>query len=169
MESTVSLQFRYSEQDFVRAMRAHYASRLRLRLDIIITVVTAAVGIYFLRSPDSRWYGMTFVGVSTIFALILIAAFVIIPPLVFRREAKFRDEYSLTFSPEVIHFRTAHIDSQLQWSTYSQALVDAHSFVLYYGGGSFTVIPKRVFQNAEQQRLFEQLLSQKIPKIVKKN
>jgi hypothetical protein len=133
-----------------------------------MAVVLAAVGAYFWRSPSSRWFGVILVGASAAFALILVAAFVIIPPLAFRREPKFRDDYSLTFSQEGIRFRTVHVDSQLQWSLYSGALVDAYSYVLYYGSRSFTVIPKRVFQSAEQQRAFEQLLAQHVPKIVTK-
>ena len=35
---TVQLSFRYVEQDYVRAMRVHYASRLRLPLDIAVIV-----------------------------------------------------------------------------------------------------------------------------------
>jgi hypothetical protein len=99
----------------------------------------------------------------------LIAAFTIIPPLAFRREPKFRDDYSLTFSPEGIHFRTAHIDSQLQWSMYSRALIDAHSYMLYYGSRQFTIIPRRVFQSGEQQQAFEQLLSQHVSQIVRRD
>jgi len=106
---------------------------------------------------------------SVVFLLILFAAFVVIPPLAFRSEAKFRDDYSLTFSPDGIHFRTAHIDSQLQWNMYSRALIDEHSYVLYYGSRQFTVIPKRVFQNAEQQQVFEKLLTQHVSKIVRRD
>jgi hypothetical protein len=102
VDSAFSLLFRYSEQDFVRAMRAHYASRLRLRIDIAVTVLMAVIGVYFWRSPDSRWYGMALLGLSGTFALMLITAFGIIPHLVFRRETKFRDEYALTFSPDGI-------------------------------------------------------------------
>ena len=98
----------------------------------------------------------------------LIAAFAIIPHFYFRREPKFRDEYSLTFSPQGIHFRTAHIDSDLQWSMYSRALVDAHSFVLYYGSYSFSVIPNRVFQTVEQREVFERLLAQNVPQVIDK-
>ena len=169
MDSAVRLQFRYSEEDFVRAMRAHYASRLRLRLDIAVTVSMALIGVYLWRPPESHWYGMALVGISGIFALVLIMAFGIVPQLRFRRESKFRDEYALTFSSEGIHFHTDHIDSQLQWSMYSRALVDSHSFVLYYGAHSFTVIPKRVFQSSEQQVRFEQLLAQNVPKITNRH
>jgi len=169
VNSNVHLSFRYLESDYVRALRAHYASRLRLRLDIVVVVALASMGIYLWQSPSSRWFGVACVGVAALFSLMLVAAFTVIPPLVFRREPRFRDEYSLAFSSEGIHFRTTHIDSQLQWSMYSRALVDAHSYVLYYGSRQFTVIPKRVFESSEQQQGFEQLLTQHVSEIVRRD
>jgi hypothetical protein len=167
--STVSLSFRYLKSDIVRAMRSHYASLLRPRLDIVMAVGLAALGVYLWRSPSSHWLGVLFVGASAVFGLILVAAFLIIPPWAFRHQPKFRDEYSLTFSPEGIHFQTVHIDSHLEWTLYSQVVVDAYSYVLYYGVQTFTVIPKRVFQNTEQQGVFERLLAERVPKIVRKS
>jgi hypothetical protein len=108
-----------------------------------------------------------FVGTSTVFALILVAAFLVIPQLAFRYEPKFRDEYSLTFSPENIQFRTANIDSHLEWSLYTKVLVNAHAYLLYWGSRTFTVIPKRIFQNTQQQEAFDELLAKHIPKIVR--
>ncbi len=169
MNSTINLSFRYAEGDYVRALRAHYASRLRLRLDVVVTVVLFGIGIYLCRSPNLRWLGLVCIVITVVFALMLIAAFTIIPLLIFRREPKFRDDYSLTFSPEGIHFRTVHINSQLQWSMYSWALIDAHSYILYYGSRQFTVIPKRVFQSVEQQQEFEQLLTQRVSQIVRRD
>ncbi len=134
-----------------------------------MAVGLAALGAYFWRSQSSHWFGVLFVGASATFGLILVAAFLVIPPLVFRHQPKFRDEYSLTFSPEGIHFQTAHIDSHLEWSIYSRVLVDVNSYVLYWGSRTFTIIPKRVFQNTEQQGTFEQLLAERIPKIVRKS
>jgi hypothetical protein len=167
MNPTINVSFRYAQSDYVRALRAHYASHLRLRLDIFVTLVLLSIGIYFWRSPSLHWLGLACVVIAVAFGLMLFAAFTVIPPLAFRREPKFRDDYSLTFSSEGIHFRTAHINSQVQWSMYSQVLVDAHSYVLYYGTHRFTVIPKRVFQNVEQQQAFEQLLTQRVSRIVR--
>lgn len=164
--SPINLSFRYTERDYVRALKAHYASQLRLRLDIFITVILAGFGAYALRSPNLHWLGLACVVVAVAFGLLLVAAFTVIPPLIFRREDKFRDEYSLTFSAEGIHFRTAHIDSRLQWSMYSRALIDANSYVLYYGTRQFTIVPKRVFESTEQQRAFEELLAQRVSRIV---
>jgi len=164
---TVHLSFRYAEEDYVRAMCAHYASRLRLPLDIAVTLGVAVLGAYALRSA-SHAFGIALLCVSGIFALILVAAFAVIPRISFRSQPKFRDEYSLRFSPEGIHFQTAHIDSDLQWGMYTSALVDAYSFILYYGTQQFTVIPKRVFQDGSQRQAFERLLLQNVSRVVDK-
>jgi hypothetical protein len=166
--ATVSLSFSYLKSDIVRAMRFHYASLLRPKLDIAVAVALAALGAYFWRSPGSHWFGVLFVGASIAFGLILIAAFLIIPPLAFRRQPKFRDAYSLIFSPEGIHFQTPRIDSHLEWSIYSRVLVDADSYLLYWGSRTFTIVPKRVFQNMDQQSAFEQLLAERVAKIIRK-
>jgi hypothetical protein len=165
MDETISLSFRYSKSDIVRAMRSHYASRMRPRFDLVMAVVLAAAGAYLWRLPSSHWFGVFCIGASAVFLSLLIATFVIMPRLAFRSEPKLRDDYSLAFSQHGIRFRTVHIDSELQWNLYSRALVDAYSYILYYGSRSFTVIPKRVFQSVEQQRAFEQLLVQHVSKM----
>jgi hypothetical protein len=166
--STIDISFRYSEADYIRAMRAHYASRLRLPLDIAVIVLTAAMGAHFWRLPSTHWFGVSLVCMSIVFGLMLITIFFVIPLVSFRREPKFGDEYALTFSPEGIHFRTVHIDSQLQWNIYTRALIASHSYVLYYGAYSFTVIPKRVFQTDAQREAFEELIVRNLPKVTRK-
>lgn len=150
-------------------MRLHYTSVMRVRLDIVFAIGLVSAGCYLLRSPDSHWFGVFALCASAALALMLFAAFLVLPLLAFRLEPKYRDEYSLVFSPEGIHFRTVHIDSQLAWSIYSRALIDGYSYILYYGSSTFTVIPKRVFQSSEEQSAFERILRQHISKIVKKS
>ncbi len=161
----LTLSFRYSEHDYVQAVRAHYASRLRLRLDLAVVTGLTAFGLYELYA-GSRVLGVGAVVLAAVFALMLLAAFTVIPFYTFRSQPKFRDDYSLVFSPEGIHFRTADIDSNLRWGLYDSALIDANSFILYYGNQQFTVIPKRVFRSAEQLQRFEGMLRQHVPKVV---
>ena len=168
MSEAIHLSFRYAKADIVRGMRSHYASRMRPRLDIVLAVGLALAGTYLLRSPDSHWSGVFALCASAAFVAMLLAAFVILPPLAFRLEPKYHDDYALFFSADGIHFRTVHIDSQLQWDLYSRALVDDYSYVLYSGSRIFSIIPKRVFQGPEQRQAFEQMLGQHIPRIVKK-
>jgi hypothetical protein len=166
--STVNLCFSYSENDYVRGLRSHYASRLRLWLDIPAIVLAGIGGAFLWRSTTLHWLSTLLIGASCALSLILVAAFLVIPPLAFRREPKLRNEYSLTFSQEGIHFKTKDIDSQLQWSIYSKALIDAHSYVLYHGTGAFSVIPKRAFQGADEREAFERLIASHIPKMIAK-
>jgi len=163
----VNLSFRYAEQDYVRAIRAHYATRLRLPLDIGVTAAVALFGVYELRS-GSRAFGIGLLCLCGVLVLILVAAFAVIPRIWFRSQPKLRDEYSLRFSPEGIHFQTTHINSDLQWTIYTRALVDAYSFILYYCNQQFTVIPKRVFSDGAQRESFERLLSHNVSDIVNK-
>jgi len=164
---TVNLSFRDAEQDYVRALRAHYAGRVRLPRDIAVIVGVAIIGGYEWRS-GSHGFGIISLCLTGFLALILVAAFAIIPSVAFRRQPKFRDEYSLSFSSEGIHFRTIHIDSDLKWGIYTWALVDPYSFILYYSPQQFTVVPKHVFQSPSQRQAFEQLLRRNVSKVVDK-
>ena len=161
----IELTFRYTQRDYVRALRAHYATRLNVPLDVAVAVVIAACGAYLWTDPDLRWLGIVSIVVAVLFLAMLMAAFLVIPPLVFRFDPKLHHEYSLRFAPDGIHFRTTGIDSHLEWKLYQRALVDARSYLLYHGARYFSVIPKRVFQSADQERAFEQLLTQHIPQI----
>jgi hypothetical protein len=161
--SAVRLIFNYSETDYVRAMRAHYASYLRVRRDICIVVASGVAAAYLWPSASFHWLGVMLLVLSVAVTLILIAAFIVIPPWVFRRNPKLRDEYSFEISPEGIHYSTLHIDTRLQWSLFTRTLIDSHSYLLYWDSRAFVLIPKRVFQTREQQTTFEQLLAEYVP------
>lgn len=165
MDDVIKLAFRYSEHEYAKALRSHYADRLRPRLDFIVAAFCMVVGVYTWRDSELHWLSMFCIAASCVVMGILIVAFLVIPPLAFRREPKFRDEYSLTFSDEGIHFVTQHIDSRLKWNLYSRALINRHSYVLYYGKHQFTVIPARVFADSIQQGAFERLLTANVANV----
>ena len=79
---TVNLSFRYVEQDYVRALRAHYAGRFRLPLDIAVIVGVAIIGVYEWRSGSHR-AGVVSLCFSGLLASMLIAAFAVIPSVAF--------------------------------------------------------------------------------------
>lgn len=165
----IVLSFRYRKEDVVRAMRAHYSSVMRPRLDGALAILLLAVGIYCCWIPNLKWFAIFSLAASGTFLMMLVAAFGVIPHLLFSREPKYRDDYSLTFSDEGIHFHTVHIDSQLEWNLYSRALVDRSSYLLYYGSRAFSIIPKRVFQSREHLTEFDKLLSQNVKHVVRKD
>jgi YcxB-like protein len=165
MTETVNLSFRYSEGDFVRATRSSYASRMHPACGIVLVVVIGALGIYLQRLHGWRSLGTVLVGAAEALVIVLWLIFVIIPRSSPRLDPRVRD-VSVTLSAEGVHFRTLDFDSQLKWSFFSRALVDAHSYILYHKSRPFTVIPKRVIESSEQQKAFEELLSHNVSKIV---
>src|SRR5678815_958281 len=149
-----------------RAMRTQCARRLRLPLDIAVVVVLVCVGAFLVRSPVWHGVGVACWVVAAVFTLMLAAAFTIVPVWAFRRDPKFQDDYSLTFTPQGISFRTVHIDPQLQRGMYSRVVSDADAYLLYYGSHRFAVIPRRAFAGVEEQRDFGLLLAQHVGSIV---
>lgn len=124
-------------------------------------VTHARTGIFY-------WFGVVVLGISLALVLVLAATFFLVPAQTFRREPKLREDVSWSFSPENIFLKTKDVDSEMQWSTFSMALIDSHSYLLFIGKTSFVLIPKRVFQDAEIRTAFEKLLLQQIPKIITK-
>lgn len=161
MSEPIELSFRYSAADVSRAMRSHYASRLHPRRDIIIVLVCLIVAVALWRMA-LHGFALFLFGAAAVFLLILAAALVFVPLAAFQLQPKFRDKYALTFTAQGIHFRTEHIDSQIEWDLYTRAKIDPNSYLLYYGPESFTIIPKRVFAGPEQLKAFEELISQKM-------
>ncbi len=164
---SISFSFSYLESDYVRALRAHYASYLRIWRDLLIIVVSGVGAAYLWRVPSLRWPAVALLCLSVAMAAILVAAFLIIPPWVFRRNPKLKGEFSFNISQEGIRYDTSHIATQLEWPLFTKALVDSYSYLLYWDSRAFIVIPKRVFQTIEQQRAFEELLSSCLPESVK--
>jgi hypothetical protein len=169
MNEPIDLRFRYDKRDYVRAWQTHCASLLHLPWDIVAIVAVAGGGVYLWSSGIARILGQVGVGGACAVVLSMIATYTVIPRLAFRRELRFREEYSLGFSLDGVHFRCAGVDSRIQWSWYSRALIDADSYLLYYGPRRYTFIPKRVFASTEQQLAFEQLLAEKLPQVVRRD
>lgn len=165
MSEPIELSFRYSAADVSRAIRSCYASRLRPRRDFLIVLLCLIAAVALWRMA-LHGFALFLFGAAAVFLLILAAAFVFVPLAAFRLQPKFRDKYSLTFTAQGIHFRTEHIESQIEWNLYTRVKIDPNSYLLYYGPASFTIIPKRVFAGPEQLKAFEELVGQKIPKRV---
>ncbi len=58
--------------------------------------------------------------------------------------------------------------SFLRSRSLSPLRLDSDSYVLYYGSHQFSVIPKRVFRSDDQRQAFEQMLTDRISNIVRR-
>ncbi|MEW6351561.1 MAG: YcxB family protein [Thermodesulfobacteriota bacterium] len=158
MSEPIRVEFKYTEEEYVSAVREYFARVLHLRLDLMAGVAGLGGGLLggALMGDSIVW--IVLIVASAVLLLGVAAAHFLIPRLRFRRDPKLRDHYTLVFSEQAISFRTAHIESQIAWKLYTHGWDTPDFYVLFYGTHSFSVIPKRAFSSAAQEDAFRLLL-----------
>jgi hypothetical protein len=162
MSESVELQFRYTEDEYVAAIRTYLLAKRRITFLVGIASLTTLLGIYFLLTQSDTAATISFLCTGTFLFGLFATSFGIFPHRRFRANPQFRSEYYLQFGEDGILFRTDYIDSTLKWEMYTEALETEKFYLLSYGEGAVTVIPKRVFNSSEQQSQFRDLLMRKV-------
>ena len=164
MEEIIKLRFKYTEEEYASATRLYMLRSSDLLFRIIASSLLLAGGVFLilLLNLDEQT-SIFFILVGVIWLLFLFLIFFAVPRQRFRSDPKFRDEYFLQFSEDGIHFKTAQIDSLIQWSFYSKVLEDDRFYLMVYGKNMISIIPKRAFASAAEEEAFNNLLRRKIP------
>jgi hypothetical protein len=158
----IEVVFRNTEKEYGEALRFYYGRSLKTKID-----VTVAVGLMCFAVIELLLWGYsatvlyTF-AIGVVFLAMLGFLNYVIPKIHFRQQPKFRDQYILGFSDEGISFKTDSIDSMLKWTHYHEVWEGPKFFLLIYGKAAFSIIPKRVFDNKDQEELFKTLLKKHV-------
>jgi hypothetical protein len=125
------------------------------RVAAILLGICAAGFFYLgLRGWAIVWLAL---GVAELFNLLPLS--VLVAWVEFRRNPKYRQEYHLTLAPEHLAFRTATVESTLKWEHYTRFWETSRAFVLAYGRGVPTVIPKAAFADDADREAARALLT----------
>ena len=162
MSEAVELQFRYTEDEYVSALRAYMLAKRRVWFFTGIASVVTLLGFYFLVTQSDLAATISFLCTGAFMFGLLATSFGLLPHRRFRANPQFRSEYHLWFAEDEILFQTENISATLKWEIYTEALETEKFYLLAHGEGAVTVIPKRVFRNDEQQSHFEDLLTRKV-------
>ena len=162
MTEPISINFVNELKDHIEAQRVLYSKRVLAKLDKVVAVLLFGFGVYCVVSVGLRWWTIIWFPLAVAEWFDLLSLSRLRTKIEFRRNPKFRDEYHLTFSRENIHFKTASIDSTLQWTLYERVIESPDLFLLVYGKGLYTLIPKRCFDSEEGVNAFRALLNQTI-------
>jgi len=162
LETTIDINFKYTEKEYASAVKWYYMKSYRIVFDFIVAIILIIIGSFLQFSNPKSVINMFIVVTGVLFLLILIFAIYINPKRIFRSEPKFKDEYFLSFSNEGIAFKTEHINSNLQWNHYVKFSESKEFYYLVYGRFMFTIIPKRAFVNKSNEEEFKKLLIDKI-------
>jgi hypothetical protein len=158
----VQLRFTYSEAEYVAASRLLLLSEKEtlVRVALFYGLMFFGMGLLLVAAEITfpLWFWAAMVSLAGMSAWHQM--FTQMPKKYFRGDRKLRGEYALTFSDEGVWLRTAEIDSRMAWSLYSGVLEGRDLYVIAYGRDTrmMTVVPKRAFQNADQETEFRWLL-----------
>lgn len=158
----ISVHFWNELNDHLEAQRVLYRRSVMAKIDKVVAVLLLCLGIYCVAVAGVRWWTLVWFVLAVVewFDVLSVARFR--STIAFRRNPKFREEYHLTFTPENIHFKTLSFDSVIQWTHYERVLESPTLFLLMYGKGHYTVIPKRAFDSDNDTNAFRALLARMV-------
>jgi YcxB-like protein len=167
----VQLSFRYSEEEYLAAVRFYFWHSKTLLARVVVTYVLLSAGLAML--PLLMGFSLAVWFHPALFVIASVALFhgyvVDRPRTYFRGDPKFRDEYHLTFTNAGIEFYTQNMSSMTAWNFYSGVVENDSFYILIYGKNihSLSIVPKRAFQSSNQDTIFRQILRRNVDPALK--
>lgn len=168
-EDKLEIRFKYSEDEYCRALRLYHLHTKMNKFDIIFFIIAIILIVFSRRYLTESWLGTVLLIVLVIWVIVVILSLFIIPRIHYRQNPKLRDECFLTFSENGIKFKTSYIDSNIEWSLYNKIWESKEFYYLFHGKAMFSIIPKRAFVNEQDENRFKAFLNRKISEEIKKN
>ncbi len=158
MTESVEATFTITRDEYVRAMRRYYKTKLQWKRDFVGGAVALVAGIYLLQTstmiPAFGW--LLVLAGGFMLALLMYAVF-LLPHMIYRYQPKLKSEYRLRFWEDGIGFQTDEIDAQLKWAFYHSWIQDAEFYILYHGERDVSVIPRRALKDDADKNLSDLL------------
>lgn len=158
MVETVQLHFKYSEEEWVAASRLYLTGQPALLLRFGAAFLLLVLCFILFAVISEVVMSLFMLSVALVLFTFVVALFLILPRQRFRSDPRFRDEFFMEFTDEAIRFQTTQIDSKLSWNLYTGVIENERFYVLLYGKGMISVIPKRAFTTRIQETAFREML-----------
>jgi YcxB-like protein len=158
----MTIQFSYDKKQVLQALRYHFFSKREIRLMIILVNVFAlasAVLFYFRKILP-----LAFLVGSFLWFALMISFWFVLPALVYRRAATFRDHFTMNFGDDTSSLGNERGSRSWPWKSLSTTLETPYFFHLYFDARSFFLVPKSGFENSEQISEMRAMLREKVRK-----
>jgi hypothetical protein len=162
MSEPITLTFTHQEKEYVAATRWFYARVYHTRFLLILYGIVLSLGLLLILFSEELVFGGMIASVGFIAFVVQFRTYFEMPSQFFRRNPRFREQFSLQFSEEGLLFQTKDMESKLEWAFYSKVLETSQFYMLCYDQDMFTLIPKRVFDDNEREQAFRDLLNRKL-------
>ena len=158
----MTISFGYEKGQVLQALRYHFISRPEIRIMLILVNVFAlsAITLYAFKKITPMAF---FVG-SSLWIVLMISFWFILPGLVYRRAATFKHNFSMSFEDDVFRLEHERGSKTWPWTALSTFIESPHFFHLYFDSRSFFLVPKNGCKDKDEVYELRQLLKEKVKK-----
>lgn len=158
----MTIHFSYHKGQVIQALRYHFINRPEIRIMLILVNVfalTCAALYYFNKiTPFAVLFG------SFMWFFLMISFWFIMPYMVYKRAATFKDSFTMRFEDEGFSLGNERASRSWKWSALSTFVESPHFFHLYFDAKSFFLVPKSGYKDSDEIFEMRQLLKAKVPK-----
>ncbi len=162
LSDPVVTTFTFTREEYVKAMKRHYKTALKVRRDVIAGVVAIVIGLYLAFTYGTAWFTWLLLVLGAILLSLVAYALFLLPRMIYNSQPKLKNEYRLSFADDGIGFETEGIDSTLQWSLYQSWLRDNEFYIMYHGKRDLSVIPRRALISDDADRRLREMFENHI-------
>lgn len=151
--------FTYERGKVIQALRFHFISRKEIKFMIILVNVFAMVSaalFYF-----KKIHPLSFLISSVLWFMLMIAYWFLLPRMIYRRTATFRDRFRVTLSDQGFSIENENGSRSWEWNQFSDSMETPHFYHLYFDPRSFFIVPKEAFEG-EDVHAARKLIQEKI-------
>lgn len=156
----MTISFSYDKSHVLQALRYHFISRPEIRIMIIVVNVFAlasATLFYF-----KKILPLAFLVGSTLWFVLMITFWFLLPGMVYRRASTFRDHFTMNFENDFFSVGNERGSRSWPWGSLKNFVESPHFFHLYFDSRSFFLVPKTGFASTDEVYEMRQLLKQKV-------
>ena len=158
----MTIYFGYEKKKVLQALRYHFISRLEIRIMIILVNVfaIATFTLYFLKKIQS----LAFLAGSSLWIILMISFWYILPAMVYRKAVTFKHEFSMTFEQDGFSLGHENGSKSWKWEALKNYLESPHFFHLYFDSRSFLLVPKDGCKDSDEVFELRGLIKSKVKK-----
>ncbi len=158
----MTIYFGYDKRQVIQALRYHFISRKEIRLMLILVNVFALATIimYAMKKITPMPF---FVG-SSLWIVLMISFWFILPYMVYRKAVTFKHEFSMTFQDDGFTLAHERGSKFWEWKKLSNYLESPHFFHLYFDSRSFLLVPKNGCKDSDEVFELRNLIREKVKK-----
>jgi YcxB-like protein len=158
----MTIYFGYEKAQVMQALRYHFISRREIKVMLIMVNVfaLASITLYAFKKISP----MAFLVGSFLWIVLMVSFWFILPGLVYRRAATFKNQFSMTFEEDGFILSHEKGSKSWPWTALKNYLETPHFFHLYFDSRSFFLVPKSGCKDTDEIHELRQIIKSKVKK-----